>query len=72
MQAVRVHDGVIVVHESEHDSDYIPEERQARVRTNLHVHVARDCHPFTCYRTVLLYICFTLVICTLNFDLIPL
>ena len=66
MQAVRVHGGVIVVHESEHDSDYIPEECQTRIRANLHVHVARDCHPFTCYRTVLLYICFTLVIFTLG------
>ena len=37
----------------------------------MHVHIARDCHPFTCYRTVLLYMCYALVICTLNFAFIP-
>ena len=72
MEAVAVAVGVMVVHEWERASGYIPKEYQTRIRTNLHVHIARDCHPFTCYRTVLLYMCYALVICTLNFDLIPL
>ena len=29
-------------------------------------HIARDCHPFTYFRTVLLYMCYSLVICTIN------
>jgi hypothetical protein len=52
--------------------DYIREEYQPRVRANLHMSYARDCHPFTYFRTVLLYICFTLVICTLDFAKNPL
>ena len=67
-----MHGGVMVVHGWEHASGYITEEYQPRVRTNLHVHIARDCHPFTCYRTVLLYMCYALVICTLDFAKIPL
>ena len=65
MEAVAVAVGVMVVHEWEHASGYIPKEYQTRIRTNLHVHIARDCHPLTCYRTVLLYMCYSLVICTL-------
>ena len=66
-----MHGGGKGVHEWEHASGYIPEEYQPRVWTNLHVHIARDCHPFACYRTVLLYMCYALVICTLNFAFIP-
>ena len=40
MEAVCMEAVVMVVHEWEHESGYIPKEYQTRIRTNLHVHVA--------------------------------